>query len=182
MLRLTRRGLETGHSGTAPVLDPTSEGLRVKSPRSTQPYIRMKAGFMYLVAVMDWFSRYVLSWRISNSLDTLFCIEALEEALVKRKPDIFNSDQGSQFTSDEFISAVQARGIRISMDGRGRAMDNIMIERLWRSVKYEEVYLKDYQTVRDVLDGLYGYFRFYNSERPHQSFGYRTPASMYFGS
>jgi len=145
-------------------------------------YIRMKAGFMYLVAVMDWFSRYVLSWRISNSLDTLFCIEALEEALVKRKPDIFNSDQGSQFTSDEFISAVQARGIRISMDGRGRAMDNIMIERLWRSVKYEEVYLKDYQTVRDVLDGLYGYFRFYNSERPHQSFGYRTPASMYFGS
>ena len=143
-------------------------------------YIRMKAGFMYLVAVMDWFSRYVLSWRISNSLDVLFCIEALEEALLQRRPKIFNSDQGSQFTSDEFVGTLLRHGIRISMDGRGRAMDNIMIERLWRSVKYEEIYLKEYRTVSELLDGLSRYFRFYNTERPHQSFAYRTPESVYY--
>lgn len=142
-------------------------------------YIPMRSGFMYLVAVMDWYSRYVLSWRLSNSLDTAFCIEALEEALVKRRPEIFNSDQGSQFTSDEFVGVLRGHEIRISMDGRGRAMDNIMIERLWRSLKYEEVYLKDYQAARDALNGLTWYFRFYNNERPHQSFGYRTPASLY---
>jgi putative transposase len=143
-------------------------------------YIPMRAGFMYLVAVMDWYSRYVLSWRLSNSLDTAFCIEALEEALVNRQPELFNSDQGCQFTSDVFICVLHRHGIRISMDGRGRAMDNIMIERLWRSVKYEEVYLKDYQMVRDAFAGLAYYFHFYNTERPHQSLDYQTPASLYF--
>jgi len=143
-------------------------------------YIRMKAGFVYLVAVMDWFSRYVLSWRISNSLDTLFCIEALEEALSQKLPEIFNSDQGSQFTSNEFITVLENRpSIKISMDGRGRALDNIMIERLWRSLKYEEVYLKDYTCVRDAIDSLKRYLRFYNHERIHQSLGYRTPAQVY---
>jgi len=144
-------------------------------------YIRMRAGFLYLVAVMDWYSRYILSWRLSNSLDTLFCIEALEEALVKRQPEIFNSDQGSQFTSDNFVGVLQGRKIRISMDGRGRALDNIMIERLWRSVKYEEVYLKEYQTTRETFEGLRGYIHFYNNERLHQSLGYQPPATIYFG-
>jgi len=142
-------------------------------------YIRMKSGFMYLVAIMDWYSRYVISWRLSNSLNTSFCIEALEEALSKRKPEIFNSDQGSQFTSNDFVSVLQDRGIKISMDGRGRAMDNIMIERLWRSVKYEEVYLKDYQVVKDVFRGISWYFNFYNNERIHQSLEYQTPAALY---
>lgn len=142
-------------------------------------YIRMRAGFMYLVAVMGWFSRYVLSWRLSSRLDTGFCIEALEEALVNRQPEIFNSEQGSQFTSDVFICVLHGRGIRISMDGRGRAMDNIMVERLWRSVKYEEVYLKDYQRAKDAFTGLAHYFHFYNTARPHQSLGFRTPASLY---
>lgn len=142
-------------------------------------YIRLRSGFIYLVAVMDWFSRYVLSWRISNSLDTGFCIEALEEALLKRKPDIFNTDQGSQFTSDNFIRILKKQDIRISMDGRGRALDNIMIERLWRSVKYEEVYLKDYESVRDASNGLRNYLKFYNHERIHQSLGYQTPAEVY---
>lgn len=142
-------------------------------------YIRMQAGFLYLVAVIDWYSRYILSWRLSNSMDTLFCIEALEEALAKRQPEIFNSDQGSQFTSDKFVGVLQDRYIRISMDGRGRALDNIMIERLWRSVKYEEVYLKDYQTTREAFDGIKKYVSFYNNERLHQSLGYRPPASIY---
>jgi putative transposase len=142
-------------------------------------YIRMKSGFMYLVAIMDWYSRYVISWRLSNSLNTSFCIEALEEALSKRKPEIFNSDQGSQFTSNDFVSVLQNRNIKISMDGRGRAMDNIMIERLWRSVKYEEVYLKDYQFVKDVFRGISWYFKFYNNERIHQSLGYQPPATLY---
>lgn len=143
-------------------------------------YIRMKSGFVYLAGIIDWYSRYVLSWRISNSLDNLFCIDALEDALATGKPEIFNSDQGSQFTSGDFISVLDGRDIRISMDGRGRALDNIMIERLWRSVKYEEVYLKDYERVRDAVDGLSRYFRFYNLERPHQSLGYKTPAEVYF--
>lgn len=142
-------------------------------------YIRLRHGFIYLVAIMDWFSRYVLSWRISNSLDSGFCIEALEDALVKKKPEIFNSDQGSQFTSNDFIQILKEQDIRISMDGRGRALDNIMIERLWRSVKYEEVYLKDYETVRDAVDGLRKYLDFYNNTRIHQSLGYLTPAVAY---
>jgi len=140
----------------------------------------MQAGFLYLVAIIDWYSRYILSWRLSNSLDALFCIEALEEALVKRQPEIFNSDQGSQFTSDAFVGVLQDRNIRISMDGRGRALDNIMIERLWRSVKYEEVYLKDYQTTRETYIGIKNYFSFYNNERLHQSLGYQPPTTIYF--
>ena len=138
-------------------------------------YIRLRSGFLYLVAVMDWFSRYVLAWRLSNTLCSLFCIEALTEALEKGKPGIFNTDQGSQFTSEEFISVLEDRDVKISMDGRGRALDNIMVERLWRSVKYEEVYLKDYGTPREAFLGLQSYFRFYNEERPHQSLGYKTP-------
>jgi putative transposase len=158
-------------------------GLIIRSPDQVWAtditYIRLRAGFLYLVAIMDWYSRYVLSWRLSNSLEPRFCIEALEEALFRRQPEIFNSDQGSQFTSDDFIAVLRNRGIRISMDGRGRAMDNIMVERLWRSVKYEEVYLKDYQNPREAYRGLLEYFRFYNEERLHQSHGYRTPEMVY---
>jgi putative transposase len=144
-------------------------------------YIRLKSGFVYLVAVMDWFSRYVLSWRLSTSMEYHFCIEALQEALQKGKPGIFNTDQGSQFTSEAFTGALETQGIRISMDGRGRAMDNIMIERLWRSVKYEEVYLKDYESVMDARSQLREYFQFYNQERLHQSLGYRTPKAIHDG-
>jgi putative transposase len=143
-------------------------------------YIRLRSGFVYLVAVMDWFSRYVLSWRLSTSMEYHFCLEALQEALQKGKPDIFNTDQGPQFTGEAFTGTLEAQGIRISMDGRGRAMDNIMIERLWRSVKYEEVYLKDYESVADARSGLRQYFRFYNGERLHQSLGYRTPKAIHY--
>jgi len=128
---------------------------------------------------MDWFSRYVLSWRLSNSLDVSFCCEALEVALKRSKPEIFNTDQGSQFTSADFLGALKGADIRISLDGRGRAFDNIMIERLWRGVKYEEVYLKGYQSVSEAREGLGHYFQFYNRERPHQSLGYQTPVSQY---
>lgn len=143
-------------------------------------YIRMRTGYLYLVAIMDWYSRYVLSWRLSNTMEVSFCIEALESALGQGRPEIFNSDQGSQFTSDEFTRLLKGAEIRISMDGKGRAFDNIFVERLWRSVKYEEVYLKDYETVPDARDGLGQYFDFYNIERPHQALGYRTPAEVHF--
>ena len=142
-------------------------------------YIRMRHGFVYLVAVIDWFSRYVLSWRVSNTVDSGFCIEALEEALDKGQPEVFNSDQGSQFTSRDFTKKLLERGIAISMDGRGRALDNIFVERLWRSVKYEEVYLKDYERVPDAVAGIGAYLRFYNEERLHQSLEYRTPGAVY---
>jgi putative transposase len=145
-------------------------------------YIKLRQGFIYLVAVMDWFSRYVLSWEVSNSLDTFFCLSALEKALVRNTPDILNSDQGSQFTSEAFTSRLKAAGIRISWDGRGRLWDNIFIERLWRSVKYEEVYLKDYANVPEAICGLDGYFRFYNTQRHHQALGYRTPEQVFLGS
>lgn len=144
-------------------------------------YVPMWRGFMYLVAVMDWFSRYVLAWRLANTLDASFCLEALEAALAFNKPEIFNSDQGSQFTSQDFTDMVKAAGARISMDGKGRCFDNIFVERLWRSVKYEEVYLKDYVEVIDAHDGLGGYFNYYNLERPHQSLTNMTPAEIYFG-
>lgn len=144
-------------------------------------YLRLRQGFLYLVAILDWFSRYVLSWRLSNSLETSFCVEALDEALWRGRPEIFNSDQGSQFTSREFTGRLEAAGISISMDGRGRAFDNIFIERLWRTVKYEEVYLNDYQGVADAVSGLGRYWRFYNDERLHQSLAYKTPASVYEG-
>lgn len=143
-------------------------------------YIRLRQGYLYLVAIIDWYTRYVLSWEISNTLDTEFCISALEKALTKGKPEIFNTDQGSQFTSLAFTSALEDRNIQISMDGKGRAIDNIFIERLWRSVKYEEVYLKDYETVLDAIRGLNSYFEFYNNERYHQSLNYLTPASVYY--
>ena len=144
-------------------------------------YIRLRPGFLYLVAIMDWFSRYVLSWRLSNSLDVSFCLEVLEEALEQGCPDIFNTDQGSQFTSNEFTGLLLSKGIKISMDGKGRAFDNIFTERLWRSVKYEEVYIKDYQAYRDARDGLGNYFSFYNNRRYHQSLGYKTPYEVHYG-
>lgn len=144
-------------------------------------YIKLKKGFVYLAAVIDWKSRYVLSYRLSNTLTPDFCVEALEEALEYGTPEIFNTDQGSQFTSDEFIRALKKNGIQISMDGRGRAADNIFVERLWRSVKYENVYLKGYETIPDAEDGLKEYFNFYNTERHHQSLGYKTPWLVYSG-
>ena len=145
--------------------------------------IRMAQGFVYLglVAVMDWFSRYVLSWSLSLTMELDFCVGALKSALRRGRPEIFNSDQGSQFTSERFTGELQAREIAISMDGRGRCMDNIFIERLWRSLKYEEVYLKDYASVREARMGIESYFRFYNQERLHQSLDYRTPAALYLG-
>jgi len=142
-------------------------------------YLRLRGGFVYLVAVMDWFSRYVLSWRISNTLDASFCVAALEDALAHGTPDIFNTDQGSQFTSTEFTGCVEAADVRMSMDGRGRYLDNIFIERLWRSLKYEDIYLKDYESVAALTNGVNAYFAFYNWQRPHQSFDYDTPAQVY---
>lgn len=145
-------------------------------------YIRLLHGFTYLVAIMDWYSRYVLSWRLSNSLDSLFCIEALEDALMLHtNPDIFNSDQGVQFTSKDFTDLLLAQKIKISMDGRGRAFDNIFIERLWRTVKYEEIYLHEYTSIPEVKNSLKIYFKFYNFERHHQGLDYHKPAEIYFG-
>jgi len=144
-------------------------------------YIKLKKGFVYLAAVIDWKSRYVLSWRLSNTLTPDFCVEALEEALQYGTPEIMNTDQGSQFTSQEFVSVLKEHGIQISMDGRGRAADNIFVERLWRSVKYENVYLKGYETIPDAEAGLKEYFEFYNVSRKHQSLGYKTPWLMYSG-
>jgi len=142
-------------------------------------YIRMAQGFVYLAAVIDWHSRFVLSWSLSLTLEADFCVEALKQALRRGRPEIFNTDQGSQFTSEAFTGILESRGIRISMDGRGRCMDNIFIERLWRSLKYEEVYLKDYPLVPDARAGIGSYLRFYNGERLHQSLNYKTPASVY---
>jgi len=144
-------------------------------------YIRLAHGFLYLVAIMDWYSRFVLSWRLSNTLDTEFCLEALEQALERGNPEIFNTDQGCQFTSDSFTSRLKKAEIKISMDGRGRVFDNILIERLWRSLKYQDIYIKDYQTVMELSLGLDAYFRFYNIERPHQSLENKTPSMVYYG-
>ena len=143
-------------------------------------YIRLRQGFVYLVAILDWYSRYVLAWRLSNTLDAGFCIAALKDALQRGCPDIFNMDQGVQFTCEDYLSVLEAAKVRISMDGRGRAFDNIFVERLWRSVKYEEVYLKDYDTVADAEKGLGWYFPFYNDERKHQSLDYRTPEQVHW--
>lgn len=144
-------------------------------------YIRLEKGWMYLVAFIDWFSRYVLSWKLSPTLENTFCIEALEEALEHGRAAIHNSDQGSQFTDEEYIKRLHVHGIQISMDGRGRCMDNIFTERLWRSVKYEDVYIKSYQNRSEAREGLRNYFHFYNYRRPHQSLNYQTPAEVYFG-
>jgi len=145
-------------------------------------YIRLQAGFLYLVAVMDWFSRYVLSWAVSITMDVGFCLEALDQALGVARPEIFNTDQGAQFTSNDFTGRLVAAGVLISMDGRGRALDNVFVERLWRTVKYEEVYLKDYETPREAIQGLGTFFVRYNERRQHQSLEYQTPAAVYFSS
>jgi putative transposase len=142
-------------------------------------YVPLRHGFLYLVAVMDWYSRYVISWRLSNTLTGSFCLEALDEALTHSQPEIFNSDQGSQFTATAFTSRLETSGVAISMDGRGRAIDNVFIERLWRSVKYEEVYLHDYTDGWHAEASLAAYFRVYDEERIHQSLGYRTPGDVY---
>ena len=143
-------------------------------------YIRVRGGFAYLVAVIDWYSRAVLSWRISNTMDASLCVGCLEEAIrLHGKPEIFNSDQGSQFTSEAFTGVLKAQRIAISMDGRGRALDNIFVERLWRSVKYEDIYLKGYDTLGELFVGLSQYFTFYNNERPHQGLNNLTPSAVY---
>jgi len=158
-------------------------GLNITRPNQVWAtditFIPMAKGFLYLVAIMDWYSRQVLSWRLSNTLDAGFCVEALEEALRHGKPEIFNTDQGSQFTGEAFTGILERHGVRISMDGKGSYNDNLFIERLWRTVKYEEVYLKAYQDGREARTGIGNYFRFYNNERPHQSLGYRTPAEVF---
>jgi putative transposase len=145
-------------------------------------YLRLQTGYAFLVAFLDWFSRYVLSFAVSTTPDHQFCVAALNEALEIGKAEICNSDQGAQFTAVPFVSRLQEAGVRISMDGRGRALDNVFTERLWRTVKYEDVYLKDYQSPRDARQGLISYFRFYNHERPHQALNYRTPAEVFYAS
>jgi putative transposase len=160
-------------------------GVRIDRPNqvwsSDLTYLRLSQGFAYLVAILDWFSRYVLSWSLSTTLDGWFCVQALREALRTATPQICNTDQGSQFTSVEWITELTEAGVAISMDGRGRVFDNIFTERLWRSVKYEDVYLKDYEAVDEARQGLAEYFRFYNTDRPHQALGYHTPAEVHFG-
>ena len=160
-------------------------GLTVAAPNQVWcadiTYVPMTHGFMYLVAIMDWFSRYVIVWRLSNTLDGSFCQLALQQALTLGTPEIFNTDQGAQFTAHPFTSGLEAAGVRVSMDGRGRALDNIFVERLWRSVKYEDIYLKEYTTVPELEAGLGRNFLFCNTERPHQSLGYQTPAEVHFG-
>jgi putative transposase len=142
-------------------------------------YVPMRHGFMYLTAVIDWYSRYVLSWRLSNTLEGGFCLEALDEALSRGRPEIFNTDLGSQFTSREYTSRLEEAGVAVSRDGRGRALDNVFVERLWRSVKYEDIYIKDYERVPELETGLTAYFQFYDEERLHQSLEYRTPGEVY---
>ena len=158
-------------------------GMKITRPNQVWAaditYIPMARGFLYLVAIIDWYSRYVLSWRLSNTLDVGFCVEALEEALKNARPEIFNTDQGSQFTSEAFTGLLESHGVRISMDGKGSYNDNLFIERLWRTVKYEEVYLKAYQDGKDARGSLGNYFWFYNTERIHQALGYRTPAVVF---
>ena len=184
-------GLEAIHPGPrTTVRDPDHKvypyllrGVRVERRdqvwSSDITYIPMHQGFMYLTAVIDWHSRYVLSWSLSNSLDGRSCLETLEEALRGGKPEIFNTDQGVQYTARSFTGRLESAGVAVSMDGRGRALDNVFVERLWRSLKYEEVYLKDYRSVAELVSGLTNWFRFYNHERPHQSLKYRTPAEVY---
>ena len=162
-------------------------GLDINRPNqvwcSDITYIRLDHGFVFLTVVMDWYSRYVLSWEVSITMEEHFCVSALESALRRYgEPEIFNTDQGSQYTGKSFTGALKEHGIRISMDGKGRAMDNIMVERLWRSVKYEDVYVKDYGGVQELISGLRTYFEFYNHERPHQGLGSKTPAEVYYGA
>ena len=162
------------------------EKIRVTRPNQAWAaditYLPMARGFLYLVAIMDWHSRYVVAWRLSNSLEADFCVDALKESLGQGQPEVFNTDQGSQFTSLEFTQVLQEHGVKISMDGKGRYNDNIFVERLWRTVKYEEVYLKAYANASEARRELGAYFRFYNDQRPHQALGYRTPAECSTGS
>jgi len=161
-------------------------GIKITRPNQVWAaditYIPMARGFLYLVTIIDWYSRYVLSWRLSNTLDAGFCVEALKEALRKGKPEIFNTDRGAQFTSEAFTGLLKQHGVRISMDGKGSYNDNLFIERLWRTVKYEEVYLKAYQDGREARSSLGQYFHFYNNERPHQALGYKTPAEVFIST
>jgi putative transposase len=158
-------------------------GVKVERPDQVWStditYVPMAAGFMYLAAVIDWFSRYVIAWRLSNTLDGWFCLEMLDEALGRGKPEVFNTDQGVQFTAEAFTSRLETAGVAVSMDGRGRCLDNVFVERLWRSVKYEDLYLKGYETVPALAAGLRAYWRYYNDERLHQALDYRTPAQVY---
>jgi putative transposase len=142
-------------------------------------YVPMPNGFMYLAAIIDWYSRYVVAWRLSNTLDGSFCLELLDEALGQGRPEVFNTDQGVQFTAEAFTARLLSAGVAVSMDGKGRCLDNIFVERLWRSVKYEEIYLRCHETVPQLSQGLGRYFPFYNEERPHQSLNYRTPGEVY---
>jgi putative transposase len=144
-------------------------------------YVPLSHGFLYLMAILDWYSRYVVSWRLSNSLDESFCLEALEEALTMARPEIFNTDQGVQFTGQSWTGRLLTAGVLLSMDGKGRALDNVFVERLWRTVKYEEIYLKAYDCPAECRTGLGGYFAFYNQDRPHQSLGGQTPQEVYQG-
>ena len=169
-----------------PVYPYLLRGLRVDRPNQVWAaditYIPLARGFAYLVAIMDWHSRRVLSWRLSNTLDSSFCVEALQEALSRfGRPEIFNSDQGSQFTAKDFIDVLLGTGVKISMDGKGRCIDNVFVERLWRSLKYEDVYLKAYTNLVEARAGIETYFRFYNTRRSHQALGYQTPAAFYDG-
>ena len=161
------------------------EKIRVTRPNQAWAaditYLPMARGFLYLVAIMDWHSRYVVAWRLSNTLEADFCVDALKEALGQGQPEVFNTDQGSQFISLEFTQVLRDHGVKISMDGKGRYTDNIFVERLWRTVKYEEVYLKAYANAAEARKELGAYFRFYNNQRPHQALGYRTPAEVFFG-
>jgi putative transposase len=162
------------------------KGLKINAPNQVWStditYIRLAYGYVYLTAVIDWYSRYVLSWRLSNSLDASFCIEALEDALLLGTPEIFNTDQGAQFTCNGFIQVLAGKNIKISMDGRGRALDNIFVERLWRTVKYEEIYLHEYQSVIELKQALKRYFLFYNLERHHQALDYKKPVEIHYGN
>ena len=144
-------------------------------------YVPMPSGFMYLAAVIDWFSRYVIAWRLSNTLDGAFCLEMLDEALGRGRPEVFNTDQGVQFTAEAFTSRLVSAGVAVSMDGKGRCLDNVWVERLWRTLKYEDIYLRGYETVPVLVEGMGRFFPFYNEERPHQSLGYRTPGEVYQG-
>lgn len=175
-----RTSLKDGETGVYPYL---LRGLAIERPNQVWAaditYIRLRRGFAYLVAVLDWHSRYVISWELSLSMEVDFCLAALDRALSTARPEIFNTDQGSQFTSQAFTGRLLSAGVSVSMDGRGRVFDNIMVERLWRTVKYEEVYLKDYEEVLEAREGLSRYFAFYNEQRYHQSLDYRTPAVVY---
>jgi putative transposase len=161
-------------------------GVKIERPNQVWStditYIPLLKGFMYLAAIIDWFSRYVIAWRLSNTLDGDFCLEMLDEALRGGKPEVFNTDQGVQFTAQAWTNRLQAAGVAVSMDGKGRCLDNVFVERLWRTVKYEEIYIKGYETVPPLQAGLALYFPYYNTERSHQALGYRTPAEVYRGS